>query len=87
MPFIFIHGVNVRDTDKKYWKNLAARNTLIQRLILSPLAEKDERFKRIEIVSPYWGKHGVEFRWGLASLPDVNVLESLGEEDNRHYRF
>jgi hypothetical protein len=82
MPFIFIHGVNVRNTDEKYQKNLAARNALIQRLILSPLAENDERFKRIEIVSPYWGKHGVDFKWGLASLPDLNVLESLGAEDN-----
>lgn len=77
MPVIFIHGVNTR-YDKDYVKDVAARNELIQRLVLAPLADKYPRLKQIEIVSPYWGEHGVDFAWNQASVPDVSVLEGLG---------
>jgi hypothetical protein len=80
MPVIFIHGVNTRDNDD-YRKNRAARDELLQRLVLEPLAAKEKRFKQIEIVNPYWGNLGVSFRWDQASLPEVHTLEHLGAED------
>jgi hypothetical protein len=81
MPFIFIHGVNVRDTDEGYQTGIAARNLLIERRLLGPLAELGARFQHVEITNPYWGKHGVDFRYKLQSLPDVRTLEHLGGAD------
>ncbi len=80
MPVIFIHGVNTRDNED-YRKNRAARDELLQRLVLQPLAEKGNRFEQIEIVNPYWGNFGVSFWWDQASLPEVDVLENLGPEN------
>ncbi len=80
MPVIFIHGVNTRDNDD-YRKNCAARDELLQRLVFEPLAAKEERFKGIEIVNPYWGNFGVSFSWDQESLPEVHVLEDLGAEE------
>lgn len=77
MPFIFIHGVNTRRNDK-YDKNLTARNELIQRLLLNPLAEKDPRFQNMKIVSPYWGEYGVDDKRVLNSLPEDKFFEYLG---------
>ncbi len=82
MPVIFIHGVNTRYNDD-YRKNCAARDELLKRLVLEPLAAKEERFKQIEIENPYWGEFGVSFSWDQASLPEVHVLEDLGAEDGR----
>jgi hypothetical protein len=80
MPVIFIHGVNTRDNDD-YRKNRAARDELLKRLVLQPLAEKGKRFEQIEIVNPYWGIFGVSFWWDQASLPEVHALENLGAEN------
>ena len=52
MPVVFIHGVNVRD-GQEYRRDLAARNELIHRLLLEPLATSDPRYGQMEIVSPY----------------------------------
>ncbi len=80
MPAIFIHGVNTRNNED-YRKNRAARDELLQRLVLQPLAEKGKRFEHIEIVNPYWGNFGVSFWWDEASLPEVHALENLGAEN------
>ena len=82
MPVIFIHGVKTRDNDD-YRKNRAAREELLLRLVLQPLAEKGKRFEQIEIVNPYWGNFGVSFWWDQASLPEVHILENLGAENER----
>lgn len=80
MPIIYIHGVNTR-RGYEYDKDLAARDKLLQRLILDPLAAKEERFKGMKIVNPYWGDEGVKFMWNQATLPEVGVLEDLGASD------
>lgn len=80
MSVIFIHGVNTRNNDD-YRKNCAARDELLQRLVLQPLAAKEKRFEHIEIVNPYWGNFGVSFWWDQASLPEVHFLENLGAEN------
>jgi hypothetical protein len=80
MPIIFIHGVNTR-LGYNYHKDLAARNELLQRLILKPLAAKGDRFNHLEIMNPFWGSYGVDFRWGQASLPEVRTFEALGDDD------
>ena len=79
MPFVFIHGVNVRDTGH-YQKDLVVRNEMIRTLIFKPLAKKRPAFEKMEIGSPYWGGYGVTFRWKHASLPEVTFLESMGAE-------
>jgi hypothetical protein len=78
MPFIFIHGVNTRDYDKNYRKNLEARNKLIQRLLIDRLAAKGIPCQNMEIVNPYWGLHGVDDQREQQSLPKVKVLQHLG---------
>jgi len=80
MPLIYIHGVNTRDTDDGYKSKLAARNELLRRHVLAPLATKDARLRDMVIVNPYWGGDGVAFRWHLASLPEANILEHLGAD-------
>jgi hypothetical protein len=79
MPLIFVHGVNTRD-GKDYRKNLAARDELLQRLVLAPLTAKGPQFSQIKIVNPYWGDQGVDFKWNMASLPKVRLLEDLGAD-------
>ena len=79
MPVIFIHGVNTRDNDD-YRKDCTARDELLRRLVLKPLAARGDRFTQIEIFNPYWGDLGVSFRWDQASLPEVHILEHLGAE-------
>jgi hypothetical protein len=77
MPVVFIHGVNTRDGDE-YRKDVAARDELLKRLVLEPLGARGANVKDMEIVSPYWGNHGVSFAWNQATLPDVDMLEDLG---------
>jgi hypothetical protein len=79
MPVIFIHGVNVRKSGN-YDKEVAARAALLRRLVLQPLARTKPALANMNIADPYWGGDGVSFRWRQASLPKVQVLESLGAE-------
>ena len=81
MPFVFIHGVNTRASDDDYHKNIAARDKLIRARLLGPLARTDGRFTDMRILNPYWGDDGARFRWGLASVPDVSVVEHLGVDE------
>ena len=77
MPLVFIHGVAARQT-AKYDIDVAARNELIRRFVLDPLASIDPLFKGMKICNTYWGKYGVDFRWNQASLPEVHTIEHLG---------
>lgn len=79
MPIVFIHGVNTRDGED-YRKDVALRNELINRLILEPLAAKAAYFSQVDIVNPYWGDHGVTFRWNHESVPNNSALEPLGSQ-------
>lgn len=80
MPLIFIHGVNTRDTDPAYHRDVAARSELFRRLLLKPLGAESGRFNDLDILNVYWGDHGVRFAWGQQSLPEVRPLEHLGAE-------
>lgn len=80
MPVIFIHGVNTRESEQ-YHKNVAARDELLRRYLVQPLAVKGARFEKLAIANAYWGKHGVRFRWNQATLPEVSTLEHLGGGD------
>src|SRR4051812_15963503 len=80
MPVVFIHGGNVR-YGGEYLKDESARNALLRRLVLKPLATKNPQYPSMEIRSPYWGNHGVEFKWNQATLPDIGVLDYLGSSD------
>lgn len=76
MPLVYIHGVNVRKNDA-YESNQVTRNKLIQNYLLEPLAKKNEGFRTMEIVSPYWGQYGVQFAWNKASVVNVNISDSF----------
>ncbi len=49
---------------------------------LKPLQAKGDNFAHLEIVNPYWGRHGVRFRWEHETLPKVeSMLDYLGGDD------
>jgi hypothetical protein len=75
MALIFIHGVNTRK-GVDYDTDVAARNELLRRLILSSL--KKGKYAAMAIVNPYWGDQGVSFRWDQATVPKVGVLAMGG---------
>ncbi len=60
LQIVFVHGVNVRDSDE--YKKL--------------VEERDKRFKKyafkgneVTIQNPYWGQHGANPKFNLASIP------------------
>jgi hypothetical protein len=71
MALIFIHGVNTRK-GVDYDTDVAARNELLRRLILSSL--KKGKYAAMAIVNPYWGDQGVSFRWDQTTVPKVGVM-------------
>lgn len=77
MPIVFIHGVNNRVEDKEYEPGVNSkreyfRSTFAPRMGMSVKAQ--------DVMFPYWGGQGVDFRWKQASLPrssdDVVALGS-----------
>ena len=81
MPFIFVHGVNVRK-DTAYEKEVATRTELLRRGVLEPLGKATGRtYAKMHVEHAYWGLHGVDFAWGNASLPDVSFLRALGGDE------
>lgn len=79
MPIVFIHGVNVRDTDEGYARDVATRGALLRRLVVGPLAEARRLpSTTVEVVNPYWGGHGITFRWDYATLPSPGDFETFG---------
>jgi alpha-beta hydrolase superfamily lysophospholipase len=73
MPILFVHGVNTRNSDKDYYRSVAARKTMFEKLVVPAL--KNPGFTVADDV--YWGDLGVRFGWGLASIPSSD-LQSLG---------
>lgn len=72
MPLIFIHGVNTR-RGPNYDADRHTRARLIQSCLLEPLSGGDAN--PMAIHEPYWGDLGVDFAWGLRSLPDARFYE------------
>jgi hypothetical protein len=86
MPFLFIHGVNVRD-EKATINDAQVLAKALAQYVVQPLADaKVGRFAAIQVAPkpmmfvPYWGDVGVRFRWNLASLPKVRLTNVLGSE-------
>ena len=79
LPVVFVHGVNTRRSDDGYSDAVAARESLIRRLLLDPLGGS---LRAMEVVDAYWGDAGVRFRWNLASVPPVSLLDVYGDESS-----
>ncbi len=72
MPLVFIHGVNIR-RGPRYESDRHVRERLLRACLLEPLS--GGRLAKAAIHDPYWGDLGVDFAWGLRSLPDVRFYE------------
>jgi pimeloyl-ACP methyl ester carboxylesterase len=80
MPIVFVHGVNNRIDSPGYLENQARTESFL-RSILAPRMGLDPA--KVSIFSPYWGDHGVRFRWNQASVPGfLGGAESLGLGDD-----
>lgn len=76
MPIVFVHGVNNRDGGA-YRENEAGRNGFLREIVAPALGLVPDK---LCILSPYWGKFGVEFAWKMAVLPNPSdKFESFGE--------
>lgn len=75
MPIVFVHGVNNRREDDDYAESEARTKGFLTD-ILAPRLGLDPA--RVSLFFPYWGGHGVKFRWDQASLPSgSDAVESL----------
>lgn len=75
MPLVFVHGVSNRDTPE-YRDNEVARDACLRQYV-APRLEMDGQ--KMAILNPYWGEHGVTFRWHQASLPEAfDAMETFG---------
>lgn len=75
MPIVFVHGVNNRDGEA-YRENEAGRNGFLREIVAPALGLAPAKLR---ILSPYWGKFGVEFAWNMAVLPNPgDKFESFG---------
>lgn len=78
MPIVFVHGVNNRKEDSDYDESVGRIKKFLEE-ILAPRLGLDP--KKLSVFFPYWGGHGVKFRWGQASLPSgSDAVESLSLE-------
>lgn len=72
MPIVFVHGVSVRRS--------AAENAERVRRNGYLLAYLPDACGSVPVANPPWGKYGVDFRWGLESMPkDGEVFGAEGE--------
>jgi hypothetical protein len=65
MPLVFVHGVNVRSSGKRYEREVTARDAAFRSGALRALCTSSNPL----ILNPYWGDSGVTLRWNNASLP------------------
>lgn len=76
MPLVFVHGVSVR-TGRDYDEFEAARSALFKSTTLTDLVPQPGPDT---VLNPYWGGHGADFAFGLASIPKKST-EFLGAGD------
>lgn len=75
MPLVFVHGVSNRDTPE-YRDNQLARDAFLGEHVVRRLGLDAHN---VAVLNPYWGNHGVKFRWGYASLPEsFDSMETFG---------
>lgn len=83
MPIVFVHGVNNRD-GQAYQESEVSRNAFLREIVAPALGLKPGR---VRILSPYWGRFGVKFAWGMASLPNPSAeFESFGADADAQAR-
>jgi hypothetical protein len=88
MPIVFVHGVNNRRLDVDY----AEREKQTGRFLVDVFApELGLTLAPESIFFPYWGDHGVKFRWNQASLPSssdpVEVLSSTSRRASEDFEL
>lgn len=66
MPIVFVHGVNNRTEDKDYEPGVNSKREFFRSTFAPQLGMSVEPQN---VMFPYWGGRGVEFRWKQASLP------------------
>lgn len=77
MPIVFVHGVNNRD-GAAYRENEQARDGFLKEIVAPALGMKPNK---LQVLNPYWGKHGAQFAWGMAVLPNPSVeFEAFGND-------
>lgn len=77
MPIVFVHGVNNRDGEA-YRENEQSRNGFLKEIVAPALGMKPNN---LQVLNPYWGKHGVQFAWGMAVLPNPSTeFEAFGKD-------
>lgn len=75
MPIVFVHGVNNRDGEA-YRENELSRNGFLREIVAPTLGMHPDKLR---LLSPYWGKFGVQFAWDMAVLPNpADKFESFG---------
>jgi hypothetical protein len=74
MPITFIHGVSVRLTDLE--KSREARMKMLEKYVLPVVTPAYPGFEVTDDI--YWGDHGVQFRWDLASMFGADKAKALG---------
>lgn len=79
MSVVFIHGVNTREGEK-YDPILKGLIANLKERVLKPLG-----WPSMTVLSPYWGKYGVDFHWRpareLAVIAKAGIFENTGPTD------
>jgi hypothetical protein len=75
MPFVFVHGVNVRD-GADYGRDEKLRNAFLKEIVAQAVGISPAT----RIFSPYWGNEGIKFWRNLEVVPKGKGLETLGAE-------
>lgn len=77
MPIVFVHGVNNRAEDKDYEPGVISKREFFRSTFAPRVGMSVEPQN---VMFPYWGGRGVQFRWKQASLPRDDVV-ALGTND------
>lgn len=75
MPIVFVHGVNNRREDPEFDQGVERNKGFLKDILASQIGLEPAK---LSMFFPYWGGHGVKFRWKQASVPSgSDVVESL----------
>ncbi|HGW5375680.1 TPA: lipase family alpha/beta hydrolase [Pseudomonas aeruginosa] len=69
MPIVFVHGVNNRVEDKDYEPGVNSKSEFFRSTFAPRVGMSVEPQN---VMFPYWGGQGVDFRWKQASLPQAS---------------
>ncbi|NUA26317.1 hypothetical protein [Cupriavidus basilensis] len=75
MPIVFVHGVNNRREEPDFDQGVQRNNGFLRDILANQIGLDPAK---LSTFFPYWGGHGVKFRWKQASLPSgSDAVESL----------